>query len=536
MSEPKKVFSGSKAISLSSLCSTDSISSEPSSKEGGSFNGIGGGSAGEGIDTIVEEISTSKVEQFLENFKSFYINLNEPSAIINNPESIEYIDNLFTHIRYLAKRQRQTNQLNNVLDILADSKLIKKFCSVLNHCFNFLYSLVSAYELSIDPNGCENFHKIYSFLSLLVQLVWCLTNFSAKFRREFHAQMGTRILLNYLEDEQLVNNCILFTNEARLFDYYDENFSLKEAIVGSLHNLIKTIQFESDLNATSILISFMHQMKETNKNHNSSNSEKKLNFISVYLILAHILTDKEIDHLPDIIEIVDKLVRIISQAAEQIENSTSCKRLKVTVDNDRIEYVCTVKDECAIWDLIELINGLYRIAVNDKIKYYIYINCNFKDIVYKILKHGNTTEKEYAIKILYQLSFDENLRALIIEDENLTNVIKEISNENQNNPESSHLVSNCNGLNWILDNGLYARNNEDKLFDKRNSLCVPEEKKMQIMISYNKDNRDLVMNIKRILESLNFKIWIDVEHIHGSSLEVRVHLFLNTYFFLNREF
>ena len=39
------------------------------------------------------------------------------------------------------------------------------------------------------------------------------------------------------------------------------------------------------------------------------------------------------------------------------------------------------------------------------------------------------------------------------------------------------------------------------------------------MISYNRENRDLCVAIKQHLESMGFKIWIDIDNIHGSSLE-----------------
>ena len=39
------------------------------------------------------------------------------------------------------------------------------------------------------------------------------------------------------------------------------------------------------------------------------------------------------------------------------------------------------------------------------------------------------------------------------------------------------------------------------------------------MISYNRDSREVCLKIKEELEKSNFKVWIDVEEIHGSSLE-----------------
>lgn len=46
-----------------------------------------------------------------------------------------------------------------------------------------------------------------------------------------------------------------------------------------------------------------------------------------------------------------------------------------------------------------------------------------------------------------------------------------------------------------------------------------ESIKKHLMISYNKMSRDLCLEIKKTLEAGGYKIWIDVESIHGSSLE-----------------
>jgi hypothetical protein len=53
--------------------------------------------------------------------------------------------------------------------------------------------------------------------------------------------------------------------------------------------------------------------------------------------------------------------------------------------------------------------------------------------------------------------------------------------------------------------------------NRSSSLIIP--KTDHIMISYNKESRDLCLKIKSALEKDGHKIWIDVEDIHGSSLE-----------------
>lgn len=87
---------------------------------------------------------------------------------------------------------------------------------------------------------------------------------------------------------------------------------------------------------------------------------------------------------------MNKLVEIIGQCAKLIkEQKAKLKRSKIEFDNGRVEYVCNVSDDNGVkWDLTELIRALYRIAVNDRIKYYIYNDCNTKEYIDQIVLYG----------------------------------------------------------------------------------------------------------------------------------------------------
>lgn len=89
----------------------------------------------------------------------------------------------------------------------------------------------------------------------------------------------------------------------------------------------------------------------------------------VYMTLANILTDKEIDDLPDTVEIVERLVKKIKMCADMIaEKKSSAPRVTIDLENGRKVNVCAICDSNGIqWDLTELIWGLYRIAANDKV-------------------------------------------------------------------------------------------------------------------------------------------------------------------------
>ena len=88
------------------------------------------------------------------------------------------------------------------------------------------------------------------------------------------------------------------------------------------------------------------------------------------MTLANILTDKEIDELPDTVEIVERLTRKIKMSADLIsEKKSLTPRVLIDLENGRKASVCAICDTNGIqWDLIELIWGLYRIAANDKVK------------------------------------------------------------------------------------------------------------------------------------------------------------------------
>jgi transcriptional regulator NrdR family protein len=126
-----------------------------------------------------------------------------------------------------------------------------------------------------------------------------------------------------------------------------------------------------------------------------------------------------------------------------------------------------------------------------------------KEILRKIVFHGNDTEQEYAFKVLNQLCFDKCIAADILNDKDLLKLMNEIiiNKTNQNN-----LVKTVNGILWLI-------NKKEEKEIKSDNIGK------HIFISYNSESRSICLNIKTFLESIGFKCWIDVENIHGSSID-----------------
>lgn len=466
---------------------------------------------------LFKKVSKSKKREneCIKNFKSFieyYTSLKNPVSIINDHNSLERIHELFIDIKHLLKNSKDSQKY--ALNILSDVEIVVVYVDLFEYCLLMLQKTIrnEIYD--------ENF-TCYYFINALAQLMWCLSNFSIKFRKTFHNKNGSKILLDYLSNENIISYFILFKNKK--FLHLNENFSLMKSVIGTLHNISKSENF-TGLNATNILLGLAHQMKSENAY-----------LMPIYMTLANILTDKEIDELSDTTEIVNTIVHIISICSNLIsDEKTQTPRLKIDLENGCVEDICTVNDDNGIqWDLTELISGLFRISVNDKIKYHIYANCKINEYLDRIIFHGNLIEKEYAIKLLYQLSFDDNVSNLIGKDKNLISTLKTLIETYEMNSENQTLTEQCKGLLWTVENKLSNSDETLKNTIKARKLSiggtlkmldlsskeVKENPKYQLMISYNNKTRDVCLKIKESLEKIGYKIWIDVESIHGSSLE-----------------
>lgn len=172
-----------------------------------------------------------KCIELLRSFRNYYVKTKDPNSIINSSQAMEFMHEIFTNIKYLINESK--DQINS-LDILCDSELVIIFVNLFEYCLIGL-------ELVANRKGnlMEDVLQLHHYLNSLSQLVWCLTNFSAKFRTHFDACNGTRALLDFIRNETVVDNFIVYKRADLL--KLDRNYSLMKALIGSLHNLSKTV-------------------------------------------------------------------------------------------------------------------------------------------------------------------------------------------------------------------------------------------------------------------------------------------------------
>lgn len=111
-----------------------------------------------------------------------------------------------------------------------------------------------------------------------------------------------------------------------------------------------------------------------------------------------------------------------------------------------------------------------------------------------IILYGNLIEKEYALKLLWQLCYDQRVSNHVLNDQGLLELLKELV---VSESENENLVVNAKGLLWLLykdQQGAvgYGTMSESKLMDDS------EIHEKHIMISYNSKSRQTCLLLKVI--------------------------------------
>ena len=120
--------------------------------------------------------------------------------------------------------------------------------------------------------------------------------------------------------------------------------------------------------------------------------------------------------------------------------------------------------------------------------------------------------------MLAQLSFNKDVCKDILNDEEIKKIFSTIAenNEGETTGENDFSIRNlCKQINWNLnevESEIRSKNENTKVRSNETEL-------KHVMISYNTASRDMCLKIKDKLESFGHKVWIDVNDIHGSSLD-----------------
>lgn len=100
----------------------------------------------------------------------------------------------------------------------------------------------------------------------------------------------------------------------------------------------------------------------------------------------------------------------------------------------------------------EFLKVLYNLAVNDEIKHDIYAKFDMRRLLAELVASGNSTEREYALKLLCQLCFDRRVADDVsCNQPEILAVLKQLKDLKVSD-ENKNLIKCSNGIFWLLDN------------------------------------------------------------------------------------
>ena len=150
----------------------------------------------------------------------------------------------------------------------------------------------------------------------------------------------------------------------------------------------------------------------------------------------------------------------------------------------------------------ELAEGLSHLAVNDTNKKILGQKGATSVLISVIKTSSEDAEKVSAIKALWMLAFDDNNKKAIRQEDGAVGLLCHLQHS-----KDSQVQRAAAGALWEVE-GKTARNVEGT-----------ESTGNHVMISYQWDSQEMLVEVKNRLQASGYRVWMDLEQMRGSTLE-----------------
>ena len=152
----------------------------------------------------------------------------------------------------------------------------------------------------------------------------------------------------------------------------------------------------------------------------------------------------------------------------------------------------------------ELAEGLRHLAINDTNKRVLGQKGAVQVLVAMITTSSDNGEKASAVKALWMLAFDENNKNLITQHEGALDTLRQLQHS-----EDPDVQKGAAGALWEIE-GKTARKQAEE---------IREVSGNHVMISYQWDSQEVLVEVKNKLQASGYRVWMDLEQMGGSTLE-----------------
>ena len=183
----------------------------------------------------------------------------------------------------------------------------------------------------------------------------------------------------------------------------------------------------------------------------------------------------------------------------------------ILADENLLSFIITLLDEA--WQsedrhsngysAKELAEGLSHLAINDANKTILGQKGVIPVLISVIKTSNEDEEKASATRALWMLAFDDNNKGEVRQEEGAMDILHQLQQS-----KNSEVQKAAAGALWELE-GKTARQSSEKIESTGN----------HVMISYQWDSQEVLVEVKNRLQASGYRVWMDLEQMGGSTLE-----------------
>jgi hypothetical protein len=220
--------------------------------------------------------------------------------------------------------------------------------------------------------------------------------------------------------------------------------------------------------------------------------------------------ENQLKQFPQLKQSIAIISRMLDKSANKIRenNSANSDRSNLDESHGSAEEDNLRRNLKPSSNSINIMKALNQIAAVDKLKRVIYYEFNLNNTLRTFIMHGAPKEKENALGLLWQLSYDDKVAEDVVNDTELYSEIKSLSS---NKSLDKSINKNAFGILWVLRKKALCEDRD--VVGREISPGTNKTKKPHIMISYNSASRDQCLKVKSELEKEGYVVCI---YIHLS--------------------
>ena len=427
--------------------------------------------------------------QYLERqelaYKYFY-HLSKSSKILNDSKALSAIN--YTHSNLIKSFRNIEKQIK----ISMKYDFTKIILNIIENCYQ---RIIECIHFITEVNEINDKNRIGSMAICLmsVEILDKFSYYSKEFSIKFHLdnENSFKSIFNFINNRKIQDNCsMLFRTQPN-----SQEFILMRGIFKSLFSSIVNLTRHANYECKRI----WHEFKSIEilqnyllKMNNVFNIK-----IYVYLILAYLMGEN----------LTDDIMRYLAGIFSLIVNNQSKTYFKIdpVQKSHQISYISKGGHS---FNLIDLIQVLYKLSTIDKFKKQIYFKYKLKKYLIRSIYNSSEFELKYCLDLLWLLIYDIEIARDINQNELLIKFLNSLSKSSSENK----IIKNISfGILWQLSYRLNSSISNNEI----------ETNNHQITIINQSDNMELCFLIQNELDKYDYRTFIDLNINFNNTFDVK---------------